>query len=134
MGSRIEVEIAVKDKTDHPSTDVVPSPQWQTEFQSASPTVPQSLVSPPTLNPPNIVDESASINVLTSREIRIVKQRNPVKALRKLQQILRLSTDVPLPSSTIVPPLYLNDEVVFILQQLKVSLFEGDFLHALEKE
>lgn len=104
-----------KDKTDHPSAKAILSPQRQFEFQSASPVVPQSLVSPPTLNPPNVVDKSVSTRVLTSREIRVIKQRNPVEALRKLQQIRRLSTDTPLPSSTIAAPSELHVKVVFIL-------------------
>lgn len=134
MASPISIETVVKDKTYHPSADNVLSPQWQAEFQSASPAAQQNHVSPPTLNPPNVVDESASTGVLTSSEIRIIKQRNPAKALRKLKQLLRLSTDAPPPSSTVVPPSELNDEVIFILQQLKASLFESDFLRALETE
>ena len=77
MGSTIKVEIMVKDKTDNPSADIILSPQRKDEFQSASPVVPQSFISPPTLNPLNFLDESASTNVLTSREIRIIKQSNP---------------------------------------------------------
>lgn len=56
------------------------------------------------------------------------------KALQKLQQIRRLSTEASPPSSTIVPSSELNVEATFILQQLKASLFESDFLHALEIE
>lgn len=115
MGSPIEVETVVEDKTDHPSTDIVLSPQRQAEFQSASPVVPQSLISPPTLNSLNNINESVSTGVLTSGEIRIIKQRNPTEALRKLQQIRRLSTDAPPPFSTVVPSSDLNVEATFIL-------------------
>lgn len=80
-----------------------------------------------------MVNESASTSILTLRDIRIIKQRNPTEALRKLQHILCLSTDAPLPSSTIVAPSELHDEVVFILQQLNTTLFESDFLCTLEK-
>ena len=97
MGSPISVETVVKGKNDHPSVEFVLSPQRHAEFQSASPAAQQNHVSPPTLNPPNVVDESASIHVLTLREIRVIKQQNPAEALQKLQQLRRLSTERHLP-------------------------------------
>lgn len=133
-GSPIEVETMVRDTTEHPPTDVILSPQQQTEFQSGSLVAPQSPASPPTLDPSNVANESASTTILTPSKIRTIKQRNPVKALRKLQQILHFSTDAPPPSSTVVTPSKLHVEVVFILQQLKAPLFNGEFLRALKRE
>lgn len=77
--------------------------------------VQQNPVSPQTLNPPNVVKESVSTRVLSSSEIRIIKQRNPAEALRKLQQLRRLSTDASPPSSIVAPSSELNVEVTFIL-------------------
>lgn len=78
------VETVAEDRADNPTVDIVLSPQRQAEFRSVSPEVQQNPVSPPTLNPPNVVDEGVSTGVLTPSEIRIIKQRNLAEALRKL--------------------------------------------------
>lgn len=111
VASPIPDETVAEDKTDNPSTDIVLSPQWQAKFRSASPVAQQSHVSPPTLNPPNVIDESVSTDVLTSIEIRIIKQRNPAEALRKLQQLCHLSTDMPSLFSIVALSSELNVEV-----------------------
>lgn len=93
----------------------------------------QNPASPPPLDL-NVADEDASTNILTPSDIRTIKQRNPAEALRKLQQIRRLLTDTPPPFTTIDTSSELHVEFVFILQQLKASLFDGEFLGALERE
>lgn len=133
MESSIEVEVVVRDTTEHPPADVVLSPQWKTEFQSGSRVTSQNPASPPPLDA-NVANENVLTSILTPDGIRTIKQRNPIEALWKLQQIRHLSTDVP-PSSTIVGASFeLHAEVVFILQQLKASLFDDKILGALERE
>lgn len=81
-----------------------------------------------------MADENASTIILTPNDIRTIKQRNPIEALRKLQQMCRLSTDVPPPSTIVGASSELHAEVIFILQQLKASLLDDKFLGALERE
>lgn len=133
VGSPIKVEVVARDMTEHPLADVVLSPQWQIEFQSGSVMTSQN---PASLQPldANVADENASTIILTSDDIRTIKQRNLIEALRKLQQICHFSIDAPPPSTIVDAFSKLHVEVVFILQQLKVSLFDDEFLGALERE
>lgn len=85
MATSTPTKIMAEDRADNATAEVVLSPQRQTEFQCVSLEVQQNHVSQPTLNPPNMVDEGVSTSVLTSSEIRVIKQRNPTKALLKLQ-------------------------------------------------
>lgn len=133
MGSPIEVETVARDTTEHPLVNVVLSPQRKTEFQSGSQVTSQNPTSPPPLDA-NVVDENASTNILTPDDTRTIKQRNPIEALRKLQQIRHLSTDAPPLSNTSSASSELHAEVIYILQQLKAPLFDDEFLGALEKE
>lgn len=91
---------------------------------------------PPASPPPtdtNVADESLSASIPTPYDIRIIKHMNHVEALRKLQQIHRLSTDAPPSSTTASDSSKLHVELVFILQQLKESLCDDGFLDALRK-
>lgn len=132
MGFPIEVETEVRDSTEHPPADVALRPQQQAEFQPDSPTTSQPPTSP---TPPyaNVDDENATASLPTPDDIRLIKYRNLVEALRKLQQIRRLSTYAPPLSTVVGDSSKLHVEVVFILQQLKASLCDDGFLDALKK-
>lgn len=103
VGSPIEVETEVRDSIRPPPADIVLSPQQQTEFQNDSLVTSQNLASQPPLYA-NVADENALAIISTPDDIRLIKHKNLVEALRKFQQIHRLSTDAPPPSTTSVIP------------------------------
>lgn len=83
VGSLIEVEVEIRDSTEHPPTDAALSPQQQAGFYNDSPVTSQPPISPPPTDI-NVVDENASASIPTLYDIRIIKHRNPVEALIKL--------------------------------------------------
>lgn len=80
MGSPVEIEVEVRDSTEHPFADVVLSPQQQAEFQKDSPVTSQNHASPPPLDA-HVANENALTRIPTPKDIRIIKQRNHVDAL-----------------------------------------------------